>query len=193
LSGANAKSAANGNRAGMVVVSGLPASGKSSLTERLSADLPALAVRRDALRRAVLDPLSEAVHPTAEQARLATDRLVVAALELTWRTGTVVVDGNFNAPSTRASVDAFVRAKGISAVEVCLWGDPDVLLRRFIERGQPAYTPTIAAYVDEAVGRDREPVLQHSIARFDVDTTSFADLDARYADMVHEIRTLLPR
>jgi predicted kinase len=66
----------------LVVVSGLPASGKSSLSDRLGVDLGVPVIHRDRLRRAVFEPFTE-IPGSQDLITEATGRMIIAILDRT--------------------------------------------------------------------------------------------------------------
>jgi hypothetical protein len=72
----------------------------------------------------------------------------------------------------------FVAERGTRAVEFCLWGDADVLERRFIERADPPLTPDLKPYFDQVVRRPRESVLRPPAVVEHLDTTDPSVIDA---------------
>lgn len=141
----------------LVVVSGFPAAGKSTTARRLGAVLDAPLLGRGDLRRRVLEPISAAVPAIARQIPAVTDRLVAAAVETTVAASPVVLDGNLhNDRQRRALRDLVVRLR-LECAEVCLWGDPATLIRRFERRSDPLLTDALRRYVDGVYARSRKP------------------------------------
>jgi hypothetical protein len=76
-----------------------------------------------------------------------TGRLVIAILEVFAQANSpVILDRNFNTPEHGTQVRDFVQIHDVSAVEVCLWGDPIVLRARFIDRADPPLTENLALF-----------------------------------------------
>jgi predicted kinase len=171
----------------LVVISGLPASGKSSLSDRLGVDLGVPVIHRDRLRRAVFEPFTE--FPVSEDLITeATGRMIIAILETFARAGaSVILDGNFNTPGHAIPVRAFVRSHDLPAIEICLWGDPDILRARFIDRADPPLTEDLIPYFERVLHRPPEPVLQPPASMFHVDTTDFGALDAVYPQLLNAL------
>jgi predicted kinase len=173
---------------GLVVVSGLPAAGKSTLSTRLGRDLPAVVVRRDHIRRQLLEAMQLAQDDPALPAGASamTMHLVTAVLE---SGGTVVLDGNFNTERHMTPVRDLLRSRPVPAVEVCLWADADELRRRFIARADPPLTPQLEPYFEQVLHRCHEPVLdeqRHEVEH--VDTTDPSAIDERYPTLLDRVR-----
>ena len=178
----------------LVVISGHPAAGKSTLARRLAADLGAPVVQRDRLRRDVLFPILEA-HPQIRPMIPSTlDRLVSVLVEEILDAGaTAILDGNFNTPEHAAAVRRRLaeRSDPPACVEVCLWGEPDVLRERFIARADPPLTDDLRPYFESVVARERLPVLAPPTPIVHLDTTEFSALDAAYPELLTSVRTAL--
>lgn len=143
----------------LLIVSGHPAAGKSTLSTRLARDLQLPLVNRDRLRRYVFGELFEL--PTARDLiPAACDRVVLGILStILGAGGGVVLDGNFNTERHMRPIRDYAAENGLRAVECCLWGDPEALERRFIERADPPLTSDLRPYFDQVVRRPRESVL----------------------------------
>lgn len=172
----------------LVIVSGLPAAGKSTLSERLGRDFGFPVVHRDRLRHYVFDGFQE-----LDQVRRllppAGDRLVIGAVSLVINAGIgVVLDGNFNTERHVTPVRDFITANGMPVVEICLWGDPDELRRRFIERADPPLTHDLEPYLEEVLRRERTAVLTDPDLVRHIDTTDLAVIEAAYAELTEWIK-----
>ena len=179
---------------GLVLVSGLPACGKSTLARRLGDDLGLPVLCRDRLRNRAFGQITERL-PDDEQWRVGrTIDLLLneLAAELLRSASGAVIDSNFNWAPQIEAVRSLVRETGAPCIEVCLWADADECRRRFIARGDPPWDDAIAPHFEAAVARDREPVLCHGEGPvIEVDTTSFAELDARYGSILDAVRANL--
>jgi predicted kinase len=173
----------------LVVVSGLPAAGKSTLSTRLGTDLGIPVIRRDRLRRAAFDSSLLTQPETRELVHRVTGAMVMALLESCVDEGhQVVLDGNFNTPDVAKPVRGFVEENALAAIEICLWGNPDVLRARFIDRGDPSLTDDFRTYFEHVLHRTREPVLRAPSPVFHVDTTDFENLDVTYPSLLAAIQ-----
>ena len=175
---------------GLVVVSGLPAAGKSTLAARLSADLGWAWVSRDRLGATVLGELGAVVPPDGrDHLARAKDRLVNAVADVVLATGPgVVIDGNFNTIEQAAALRSWLAVGEVRAVEICLWGDPATLRQRFIDRAAPPLTSDLEPYFERVLSRARWTVLSSPSPIFEVDTTDLAVVDAAYSSLLAAIR-----
>ena len=165
----------------LLIVSGHPATGKSTLSTRLARDLQLPLVNRDRLRRYVFGELFE--FPTARDLiPAACDRLVLGILSTILDAGGgVVLDGNFNTERHMRPIRDYAAENGTRAVEFCLWGDPDALERRFIERADPPLTSDLRPYFNQVVRRPRQSVLFPPAIVEHLDTTDPSAIDAAYS------------
>jgi predicted kinase len=102
-----------------------------------------------------------------------------------------VVDANFNNIWQANAVRQFVALRRPRCFEVCLWADPDVLRRRFVERDDPPLTDALRPYFETVLLRDRTPVLGPPVPTAEFDTSEFATLDASRRTLVAQIRAAL--
>lgn len=176
----------------LVLISGHPATGKTTLGRRLGADLGVPVIHRDGLRRRVLFPIAEAMPEVRALIPSALDRMVVAFAETIFDAGgAAILDGNFNNPAHGAAVKEMLARRTVTCFEVCLWGEPDELRRRFIERADPPLTDDLRPYFDTVVGRDRVAVLDPPTPVVHIDTTDITAVDERYGALLAEIRAEL--
>lgn len=173
----------------LVVVSGVPAAGKTTTARRLAADLAAPLLWRGALRRAVLEPIAAAFPSVQVQIPAATDRLVSAAVETAIPSGPVVLDANLHNGRQRRALRDLVERLGLSCFEVCLWGHPATLVRRVEERADPPLTEELRRYIDGVYRRPRTPALDGLAPAMEIDTTTFDHFDDDYHEILTAIRS----
>jgi predicted kinase len=177
----------------LVLVSGLPASGKSTLARRLSADLCLPLVSRDRLRP-TLGSLIAVVPGEEEGWRVgrALDQIINHFVHRVLDVGIgAVIDANFNWPEQMEAVRELVAERRPDCFEVCLWADPDVLRGRFSARGDPPLSDELTPIFEKAVSRPRVPVLRPPAKVVEFDTTDFTEIEAAYTSLITELRQRL--
>lgn len=175
----------------VVIVSGLPAAGKSTLSRRLAADLGFTVVCRDRLAVAsgLRDVQAQLPPDRWTMVPAAIDRIIDFMIEAVLDAGHgAVVDGNFNWREQREPVRALVERRRVPCAEVCLWGEPEVLKERFARRADPPMTEHLSQVFDVAVRRPREPVMGPPTPTIQFDTSDLAGFDAEYAALLETIR-----
>jgi predicted kinase len=175
----------------VIVVSGLPAAGKSTLSERLGKDLEIPVVCRDALRPRGFDEdvsRDERVGRAHETTRLVLESLAASLDER----GAAVLDGNFNRPDHSDGLHELLQSRGARVFEVCLWADPDILTERFAARAEPPLTDALKPYFFEVLHRPRRAVIPDAEYVVEFDTTHFHALDDEYPSVLAEIRRRIP-
>jgi predicted kinase len=178
----------------VVILSGLPGAGKSTLSGRLGEDLGFVVVCRDRLKASSLTEIGAALEETNQGGLLgaAGDALVthVAGCVLDAGQG-VVIDNNFNWSWQIDTVREFVRERRSPAFEVQLWGDAEVLRDRWARREPDlAARPEMGAVLDSAYSRSKEFVLDASYTRVEIDTTDLTAIDIAYPGLLAQIQTL---
>lgn len=117
-----------------ILVTGVPASGKSTLAHCLGDRLNLPVFSKDEFKELLFDTIG--FHSRAEKVRLGT-----AAMELMYdsagrllrRNQPCILENNFEHAS-KAGLDALLRQYNCTAITVRLTCDPDVLYRRFMTR-----------------------------------------------------------
>jgi len=171
----------------VVVVSGLPATGKSTLSKRLGRDLSIPVISRDAIFAAVFADIDIPDAPTIVPAAIT--RVINHTLGAILATGGgVVLDGNFNTPQHADGLADMLAVHDARSIEICVWGDPDVLTARFAERADPPLDDELRPYFEEVLHRPRRPALENATRVLEFDTTEFDALEAGYADLLDVVR-----
>lgn len=175
----------------VVVVSGLPAAGKTTLATRIACDVGFVLVCRDQLRQAMGPALAESAQGVIGAAM---DRLVNHILASVLDAGCgAVVDSNFNWVQQADAVRTLVAERSPPCFEVCLWADADELRRRFAVRADPPLTGDLVPVLERALARPRVPVLGPPTPTFELDTTDIGEVDRTYDALVAQIRAHFSR
>ena len=177
--------------AAILIVSGFPAAGKSTLSRRLGADLGFAVVCRDRLvtETGLRDVQAQLPSERATMVPASVDRLVTFFMDAVLDADQgVVVDGNFNWPPQRDTVRALVERRRVPTAEICLWGDATTLKARYAERADPPMDEYLSGVFDVAVSRPRDPVAGPPAPTFELDTTDLATLDAAYPSLLANVR-----
>lgn len=144
----------------LVVVTGPPASGKSSASRAIAADLTIPFVSKDELKERlyeVFGPSDDGEHEArVERAALST---LVSVVQSQLQAGvSVVAESNFHADEQVAALEALADEPGVDIVQVHFGGDPGELEENFARRAasgrrHPGHgdTPAKAAEVREKI------------------------------------------
>jgi predicted kinase len=177
----------------LVVVSGLPAAGKSTLSRRLAHDLPAPLISRDKLNTSAFEEIRRLPESWPFLPEVLS-RFINGALESIFDAGGgAVLDGNFNTVEHAVPLRRLLESRGesLAVMEVCLWGDTNVLRERFIERADPPLTPDLEPYFETVLHREHWTVLASPAPIIEIDNTDVGAVEARYVDVLSRARRLM--
>lgn len=120
--------------AAVVVISGLPGTGKSTLARRLSTDLAMPAFLKDDLKEVLMNRVGWEDRELVERQSLATWDLISRIMEINLSAGvSCIVEANFRVESRRRFVD-LRRDYGAVMIEVNCQAAGEVILQRVSER-----------------------------------------------------------
>ena len=118
----------------LIIISGMPAAGKSTVARRISAALGFPVLEKDEIKEALFDTIG--YRDLTEKRRLdvaATDVLLRCAQSVLTSGSPLIMVNNFRS-DMRQTVQDLVDRCGCSCVTVFLNGDPEVLYARYVER-----------------------------------------------------------
>jgi predicted kinase len=168
----------------VIIVSGPPAAGKSTIAGPLAAELGFTLIAKDRIKEALHDALGQVAGADIDLAW--SQRLGAAAMELLWELAldapAVVLEANFYPGDAR--VDARLRALGTVPVEVYCQCPIDECMRRYAERApsrHPVHVDGPERNVTETFARSARPIGRGPVIT--VDTTRPADIEVVAAEV----------
>jgi len=161
----------------LLVISGAPASGKTTLGRAIASSLKVPLVRRGDLKwplYRLLKPYGLDSEILREAGRLAWYGALRAILEAGC---SALADGALNDPEDAARLHAFLTELNVPAAEILLFAEPNTLRRRFFARGGPAvHEHLVPSEIEPLLQRDWQPLLGNA-PLLRIDTTDWANLD----------------
>lgn len=123
----------------VVIVTGPPGSGKTTLARRLAADLRLPAIHKDAIKELLFDTLGWSDRAWSRRLGLASIRLLFQAVEIQLAAGcSVVVECNFVPQYATEDFLALQQRYGCAFCQVYCRAETETLVRRFLERAGTA-------------------------------------------------------
>jgi predicted kinase len=119
----------------LIIISGAPATGKTTLGRRLAAELGVPYVGRDEIKEKLFDQLGWSDRDWSRKVGIASYDLLYYMLEPLLHGGsTLIVESNFNPKFDTARFIAYREKYGLGGCQIFLSVDPEVQLARFCQR-----------------------------------------------------------
>ncbi len=182
----------------LVVVTGQPGTGKTTLARRLAGDLRLPLFEKDGIKEQLFDSLGWSDRAWSRRLGVASIELLFQCMERTLAAGlSTVVECNFD-PALCAPRFEELRAKyGCQIIQIVCQAEKDVVYERYRARWReggrhPGHVDeTVLAELRERLDQDRDMGLPVESSRFDLYTTDFATMD--YAGLLRAVRAHLNR
>lgn len=132
----------------LIIIAGLPATGKSTLAGKLSAAFGYPVLEKDDLKEELFDTLGYADLVAKRKLDLAANAVLLRAVEaLLSRDTSLIVVNNFDSNMSER-VQQMIDRCGARTVTVFLNGDPDVLYERYVARDKRAVRHQGHTFID---------------------------------------------
>ena len=118
----------------MIVLTGMPASGKSTVAAKLADALSLPVLAKDEFKEALFDTLGFSCYAEKRKLDHAANAVLLKAAEAMLRSGqSVILDNNFDGAAAEA-LNALTERMGGRCVTVFFGGDTEAFYRRYVER-----------------------------------------------------------
>jgi predicted kinase len=166
----------------VVVVTGPPASGKSSIAETLARELPAPLIAKDPVKEALFDALGTGDAEWSKGLGIATYAILFLVLEEELRAGrSCLLEANFDHNEASAQLAAIQLRQPFRALQIVCTASRDVLLERFRARSGSRHPGHIdderLEDVVESIDAGRWRALELEGETIEVDTTDWSNVD----------------
>ena len=175
----------------VIFVSGLLASGKTTLSEHLSKELGVLLINKDYVKEILCDTIGFTNRDENLKLSTATHEIMRHIAKNSMKIGLpIILESNFN-PGDARHFEVEVQKYGYKSITIMLTGDKEVLFERFMQRwedrhwGHKSFKPTLQEFKNLGGGWERFDIGGHKLT---VDTTSFDDVN--YDKIVAQVRAL---
>jgi predicted kinase len=177
----------------VVIVTGLPGTGKTTLGRRLAADLRLPFLYKDGIKETLFDALGWSDREWSRRLGLASYDLLYHFVEVELAAGrSLVVESNFSPVYDTPRFLAIKERHGFEPFQILCYATGEVVLHRF--RLRAASADRHPGHVESANMAEFEPKLLQRRAEplavggtlIEVDTTDFADMD--YASILSSVR-----
>lgn len=196
----------------VIVLTGMPATGKSTICKYLTESFGYPVVEKDAIKEQLFDTIGFQSYPEKRRLDHAANAIVLHMTEQLLRAGqSVIIDNNFDDISQKAFRELTGRYQ-MTCMTVFLKGNPDVLYERYVKRDkaharhlghilQEHYPPREGDCLDYAMTRAEfeDKFLKRGMdhffcpgGRIEVDTSDFEKVNpARIVEQIQEYFALL--
>ncbi len=118
----------------MIVLTGMPASGKSTVAAKLADALSLPVLAKDEFKEALFDTIGFSCYAEKRKLDHAANAVLLKAAEAMLRSGqSVILDNNFDGAAAEA-LNALTERMGARCVTVFFGGDTEAFYRRYVER-----------------------------------------------------------
>ncbi|CAG0960220.1 adenylylsulfate kinase [Anaerolineae bacterium] len=177
----------------LILITGAPGAGKTTLARRIAAEFHLPLIAKDDIKESLFDSLGWKDREWSKQLGRATYDLVYYFVATQLAAGrSLIVESNFDATSATAKFRALRAKHDFALVQILLKCDGDVLVERFQARSDsgtrhPGHGDLTAAECDALRNQHCTP-LDLDGAVFEIDTTNFDHVD--YTSLFEAIRTV---
>jgi predicted kinase len=166
----------------VVVVTGPPASGKSTIARELARGLPAPLIAKDPIKEALFDGLGTGDAEWSKKLGIATYALMFLALEQEVLTGrSCVLEANFDHNEASTQLSAIQLRQPFRALQIVCTASREALLERFASRSGSRHPGHIdderLEDVAESIDAGRWRTLELEGETIEVDTTDWSNVD----------------
>lgn len=182
----------------LIIVTGRPAAGKSTLAAKLSQALNIPFVSKDAIREALFDRLGWSDRPWSQQLGIVSiDLMYHFAKTQLASGGSIILDNAFDPDVTTPQIIALQAETQAQVIQIICNADSDILFKRFFVRAKaggrhPGHRDDL---VEEPLRRyfskNHSPVMNLDGLKIEMDSSDFASVDV--AGLIEQIRSHMQR
>jgi predicted kinase len=178
----------------VVVVTGPPASGKSTIARALAEALPAPLIAKDSVKEALFDSLGTGNPDWSRKLGIATYAILFLTLEQEVAAGrSCVLEANFDHNEASAQLAAIQLRESFRALQIVCYASREVLIDRFVSRAGSRHPGHIdderLEDVIESIDAGRWRALELDGETLEVDTTDWSSVEVD--DLVDRARRAL--
>jgi predicted kinase len=168
----------------LIIINGLPASGKSTLANRLSRGLDVPVFAKDDFKELIADTVGYTDHESTQNFGKASFSILFSVARKCLEKGMpVIIEGNFSLGEETKSFLSYIEKGNIDVREVLCYASPELLTQRFRERTKHSLRHPVHhtlgenelnAWIERSLGRDgKADALTSKV--LEVDTTELTD------------------
>lgn len=181
------------SRTPLIIISGPPGTGKTTLGKRLAKDLNLPFVHKDGIKELLFDKLGWSDRAWSRTLGITSYALLYYFLETQLSAGrSCIVESNFHAEFDTEQFLALKAKYDFEPLQICCVADGEMLFSRFKDRAasserHPGHVETLnLEEFKQGLLRGRDEVMDIGGTVFEVDTTDFGKVD--YEGLVERVR-----
>lgn len=167
----------------LIIVTGPPCTGKTTLAEKVAAKYNLLLLYKDGIKESLMDSLGAENREESRKIGIATYKVLYILFESVMRTGnSLVIESNFYAEYDSEKLNSLIREYKYTAVQIQCRTESKVLFERYMKRAEsgdrhPGHFDMQYQHVESALKDGRTEPLVIDGHLIDLDTTDFEKID----------------
>jgi predicted kinase len=184
------------NKPVLIIVTGRPAAGKSTIAQWLAGELKLPWVSKDSVREVLFEQLGWQDRPWAQKLGLASLELMFYFAQAQFQVGgSLILDNAYDPTPSTPRFQALQQQYNLNIIQVICNSDKQTLFERFVTRSQSGQRhpghgdETVLDNLRTHLAEERPPQMELEGLVVNVDTTEFSKID--YPAILKQVKSLM--